>query len=437
MTESNDFSLATLVAESPTSFHAAQFITELLVEAGCKRISPQQKFSNTPGSYVLTQDGAVAAWYLPATAAAAKTLRFNVIAGHTDSPAFKLKPCPDHTGPGEFNQLAVEVYGGMLPNSWLDRDLGIAGQIIDTDGNKHLVRLDDICRIPQLAVHLDRDSARKVELNRQRQLRPVWGVGRDESILDVIAEIAGLDSGKQIIAHDLFLFDSVGPRTIGIDGEFIVSGRQDNLATMYSETAAFKELLTALGKSETKCDESADETVTIPVMMGFDHEEIGSATATGAAGPILASLLRRIAATCGVEGAEFDRAIANSICLSSDVAHSVHPNYSDKHDEDHLPVLGGGPVLKVNANQRYATEAVGTAEFVRACKEADIPVQYFVSNNEVPCGSTIGPITATRLGIRTVDVGTPILSMHSLREMSMISDHDAMAEAMLHWWQTV
>ena len=356
------------------------------------------------------RDGSVIAWVQPEPARA--TTPFRIVGSHTDSPSFKLKPNPDTGGHG-WRQAGVEVYGGPLFNSWLDRDLEFAGRLITRDGVSHLVRTGPVLRFPQLAVHLDRGvNADGLKLDPQRHLHPVVGLENpvDGGILAALAETAGV-AAADVIGHDILVADTAAPAVIGFRGELFAAGRMDNLTSVHAGLSAIIDGAADLDTADA-----------IAVFAAFDHEEVGSASTSGASGPFLADVLLRISA--GLAASETDRlrAFAGSWCLSADAGHAVHPNYADRHDPANRPLPNRGPLLKLNANQRYASDGVGTAEWTRACEQAGAPFQTFVSNNAIPCGSTIGPLTATRLGIRTIDVGLPLLSMHSARELCGVDD---------------
>ena len=397
--------LAAFVAEAPTSFHAAAEVSRRLVASGFTVVDERAGFDATPGGYVLVRDGAVLAWRIPA--GAGPTTPYRIVGAHTDSPGFVLKPRPD-VGVAGWQQLGMEIYGGPLLNSWLDRELGLAGRVILTSGEQRLVRTGAIMRIPQLAIHLDRSANDEgVKLDRQLHTAPVWSVHRpDLTIMDQIAALAGCEV-REIDGSDLSAYATTPPEVFGPTDEFLASGRLDNLSSAHAALTALIEI--------------ADSDL-ITVVAGFDHEEIGSESRSGAAGPLLADLLSRISGSLGATPDEHHRALADSVCLSADTGHAVHPNYVHRHDPANRPLLNGGPLLKINANQRYATDGVGAALWRRACRAAGVSTQEFVSNNAVPCGSTIGPLTATRLGIRTVDVGIPLLSMHSARELAGVTD---------------
>ena len=401
--------LAAFVAASPSSFHAAAEVADRLEGAGFTRLDESASWpAPAGGRFVVVRDGAAIAWVVPPTATAATGVR--VFGAHSDSPAFKLKPKPT-TGRLGWLQAGVEIYGGPLLNSWLDRELRLAGRLVLDDGTSVLAATGALLRLPQLAIHLDREANDHLALDKQSQTQPVWGLGASDSadILGELAAEAGVDAAR-IRGYDIVTADAARGATFGHDDVFFASGRLDDLASVHAGVVALERAAEG---------HDADH---IAMLAVFDHEEVGSATRSGAAGPFLADVLERLWLSLGADREQQLRALAASWCVSSDVGHSVHPNYAEKHDPVVQPVLGSGPILKINANQRYATDAAGAAAWNGWCAAAGVTSQEFVSNNAVPCGSTIGPITATRLGIRTVDVGIPILSMHSARELAGVSD---------------
>lgn len=406
---------AAFVRASPSSYHAAAEVARRLEAAGFERLDERDEWPATPGGRLVVRDGAVVAWVQPETATA--TTPFRVLGAHTDSPSFKLKPRPT-SSTGGLLQAGVEVYGGPLLNSWLDRELELAGRIVTVDGAEHLVRTGPMLRIPQLAIHLDREVNKGLTLDKQRHTQPIWGAlsgapaGAD--LLAEAARTAGVDPDA-VAGHDLLLVDTQAPARFGLDDAFFASARMDNLTSVYAGLVA---LLAA--------PSDADH---VSMLAAFDHEELGSESRSGASGPALEDVLVRVAAGLGAGEVERRRAFAASWILSSDAGHAVHPNYPERHDPANQPVLGGGPLLKLNANQRYASDAVGAALWAGVCRQAGVPTQAFVSNNAIPCGSTIGPLSATRLGMRTVDVGVPLLSMHSARELAHVDDLVALGAA--------
>jgi aspartyl aminopeptidase len=400
--------LADFIAVAPTPYHAVAESVRRLEAAGFTEQPEAGPWAEGPGGRYLVRDGTFLAWYVPETAAPGTPLR--VFAAHTDSPTLKVKPRHD-VGRGGWRQVAVEVYGGALWNSWLDRDLGLAGRLALYYGSTVLVDVArPLLRVPQLAIHLDRNVNQGLKLDPQQHLLLIWGLGApgDGDLIEFLAGEIGIDA-DDVAAHDLVVHDVTPPARLGEEEELLAAPRLDNLASVHAGIGA---LLAAAGRLA----EGADPV--IPVLVGFDHEEIGSNSATGAAGPLLETVLTRLAGGYDARGTAF----AGSRCLSVDVTHAAHPNYLELHDPDHLSLPNHGPTLKVNANQRYATDAPGAAAWHRACRDAGVPSQVFVGRNTVPCGSTVGPITATRLGIRTVDVGIPVLSMHSARELCGVAD---------------
>ena len=409
---------AAFVAASPTSYHAAHAAAELLLAAGFTELDETEAWpALEAGSGAFTRrDGAIIAWRAGASVTAGSPVR--VLGCHTDSPGLVLKPKPDFSAQG-WAQVGVEVYGGPLLTTWLDRDLAIAGRLVTADGREHLVRTEAVARVPMLAIHLDRDSGNGVTLDRQRHMQPVIGVG-SVSVGELLAAAAGIEV-SEIAGADVRLVDTQQPALLGADGELLASPRLDNLSSVYAGLVA----LIAAASSSVASDAVADGT--IAMLAAFDHEELGSETRSGACGPLLEDVLVRLRAGLGANHEDAARAMASSWCLSADAGHSVHPNYAEKHDPNVHPLAGDGPMLKVNANQRYATDAHGEALWQRLCEHAGVPSQVFVSNNSVPCGSTIGPLTATRLGMRTLDAGVPLLSMHSVRELVHVDDLHGLA----------
>lgn len=407
------------LAASPTSYHAAEAMAQRLVRAGFTALDEKQSWSLVSGKHFFVRGGAVVAWIAPEHLG--PTAGFRIVGAHSDSPALKLKPGPDFAAAG-WQQLNMEVYGGPLLNSFLDRELGLAGRIVETDGTSHLVRTGPIMRVSQLAPHLDRSVNEKLTIDRQFELMPSFGLGDEPEIVELLCEQAGIAVADFAFA-DVLSFPTQRPEVFGNHREFLASSRLDNLSSVFPALSA----LTAFGQADAGTD--------VAVFVAFDHEEVGSATTSGAQGPILADALSRVAGGLGVDGDAWHAMLARSSCISADAAHSVNPNHLAKYDPQTRPIMNHGPSLKVNAQQRYATDAHTAALWQRCCAAAAVPNQVFVSNNDVPCGSTIGPITATRLGIATVDVGIPILSMHSAREMCGTADPGHLAAALEAYWQ--
>lgn len=402
---------AEFVAESPTSYHAARVVAERLSGAGFTEFDEGESWRSphdVRSGYVV-RDGAIIAWRAGAGVGPSSPVR--VLGSHTDSPGLMLKPQPDFTAKG-WAQAGAEVYGGPLLSTWFDRDLALAGRVVTADGVEHLVRTEAIARVPMLAIHLNRDANTELTFDKQRHLQPVIGLGQ-VSVYELLAAAAGIDP-LDIAGADVRFADAQLPERIGAARELFASPRLDNLSSVFAGLTALLETEPAPG--------------TISMLAAFDHEEIGSASRSGACGPMLEDVLRRLRDGLGASVEQASQAMSASWCLSADAGHSVHPNYSEKHDPNVVPLAGQGPMLKVNANQRYATDAHGASLWRRCSEAAAVRSQVFVSNNTSPCGSTIGPLTATRLGIRTVDVGVPLLSMHSARELAHVADLHGLAK---------
>ncbi|MEU1200575.1 M18 family aminopeptidase [Streptomyces sp. NPDC005813] len=410
--------LLSFVSACPSPYHAVASAAQRLEKAGFAELRETDDWTaGAEGGRYVVRGGALIAWYVPAGAPARTP--FRIIGAHTDSPNLRVKPAPD-TGAAGWRQIAVEIYGGVPLNTWLDRDLGVSGRLALRDGSTRLVRVDKpLLRVPQLAIHLDRNVNEGLALDRQRHMTPLWGLGDVEpgALLGRIAAEADADVAE-VLGWDLMLHDLQPPGYLGMDEEFIVSPRLDNLISVHAGVTA----LVAAATSRPPAY--------VPVLAAFDHEEVGSGSESGAQGPLLERVLGRGVAARGGSGEDVSRALAGAFCVSADMSHAVHPNYPERHEPGHRPLPNAGPVVKVNANQRYATDGAGVAAFAAACERADVPWQPFVSNNDMPCGTSIGPITAARLGVATVDVGVPGLSMHSARELCGARDPGLLARAL-------
>ncbi|WP_136313262.1 M18 family aminopeptidase [Actinomyces procaprae] len=426
-------SICGLVTASPTSYHAAAEVARRLDAVGLTAIDEHEPWgADLPRRGYTIRDGAIIAWLLPERLGADAGLR--IVGAHTDSPALRLKPRAAMVRDG-VQLLNVEVYGGPLLNSFLDRELGLAGRLVTRDGATRLVRTGPIARVAQVAPHLHRSVNDSLHLDRQAHLLPLWTLADPSDVAAArpgpdaperyLCELAGIDPADLAFA-DILTYPTEPPARFGRRGELLASSRLDNLSSVHAALVA----LEALAR------EGADIGTTDPIVfVANDHEEVGSGTRAGAAGPFLETVLERLARAMGVADDAYPALLARSLCLSADAGHAVHPNYPQLHDPAVRPVLGGGPLLKINAQQRYATDAAAVAAWMRACRAAAVPTQDFVSNNAVPCGTTIGPLTATRLGIPTVDVGQGLLSMHSQREMCAVADGGRLARAMHSYWQ--
>ncbi|MDD7465474.1 MAG: M18 family aminopeptidase [Actinomycetaceae bacterium] len=444
------------IAASPTAYHAAACIASILRDAGFTLRDEGDSWTARERKGFVVRDGAVIAWKTPARKERDAGVR--IVGSHTDSPSFHLKPVVDTEMYG-YGQVNVEVYGGPLLNSWLNRDLGLAGRLVTLDGDEKLVRTGAVMTIPQVAPHLDRSANVELKLSAQRDYHPIWsttgGNTTSGSAVTHLADAAGV-AAEQIAAMDIFAYDTQPPQVFGAGEKcFIAAGRQDNLSSVYAALSAFVQAGQCQqedrgGQSaenwqeenlqdekphsatqrglDTQCQPAAqrqrtDECQDIQIFAAFNNEEIGSRTYSGAAGAFLESVLRRlIEREYGMGSEVFERVMAHSSCLSADAGHAVNPNRPDLHDPAHQVQLGGGPMVKVHASGAYSSNAVTQALLARAARKAGVRLQAFVSHNDVPCGTTIGPLTATRLGIPTVDCGIPLLSMHSVRELSSPRD---------------
>ncbi|MEV0090311.1 M18 family aminopeptidase [Streptomyces sp. NPDC050738] len=412
--------LMSFLAASPSPYHAVANAAERLEKAGFRQVAETDAWDASSGGKFVLRGGAIIAWYVPEGAEAHTP--FRIVGAHTDSPNLRVKPQPD-MGTAGWRQVAVEIYGGTLLNTWLDRDLGLSGRLTLRDGSYRLVNIDRaLLRVPQLAVHLDRTANTDgLKLDKQRHMQPIWGLGEvhEGDLIAYVAQEAGV-AADDVTGWDLMVHSIEAPSYLGRDKELLAGPRMDNLLSVHAGTAA----LAAVASSGKALD-------FIPVLAAFDHEENGSQSDTGADGPLLGNVLERSVFARGGAYEDKARAFAGTVCLSSDTGHAVHPNYSERHDPTHHPRANGGPILKVNVNMRYATDGSGRAVFAEACEKAGVPMQNFVSNNAMPCGTTIGPITAARHGIRTVDIGVAILSMHSARELCGADDPYLLANALV------
>ena len=411
---------------SPTPFHAVAESARRLREAGFNELNEADSWNLAPGdrAYAIRNGTSLVA-FVCGQKPPSET-GFLAVGAHTDSPNLRIKPSPELTRSG-YRQLGVEVYGGVLLSTWLDRDLSLAGRVlIERGAERPSAELIDfarpLLRIPNLAIHLNRNvNSEGLVLNAQNHLAPILGLARasDGSSLNKLlaqqlaAQGLPYDS-EQILGWDLSLYDTQRATLAGLGDEFVQSARLDNLASCFGA-------VTALTQAEISHEATR-------VIVLYDHEEVGSRSAQGACSPFLRHTLERIVQARGNGPQDVPRAMAKSFLISADMAHAIHPNYADRHEPAHAPVLGGGPVLKINANQSYATDGAGAARFTQLCQRADVSKQTYVVRSDLPCGSTIGPITAAELGLATVDIGSPLLSMHSVREMAAAADVVALAK---------
>jgi aspartyl aminopeptidase len=400
----------------PTPYHAVAETAARLEAAGYRRLDEADSWDVAPGDkvYLVRGGGSLAAFRVGS--APPSEAGFQLIGAHTDSPNLRIKPNPELRRSG-YEQLGVEPYGGVLLHTWIDRDLSLAGRALLADGTARLVDFERaLIRVPSLAIHLNRTvNTKGLVLNAQTHMAPLLALEgfEDMRLRSLLATELGDVDAQDILAWDLMAYD-VQPATLsGASQEFIHAGRIDNLASCHAGLTALLAV-----SSETEATRG---------IVLYDHEEVGSRSAQGAASDFLRSCLQRLSGG-STEG--YHRAVAKSFLISADMAHAIHPNYADMHEPKHQPLLGAGPVVKLNVNQSYATDGESWARFERSAAAAEVTTQRFVVRSDLGCGSTIGPITAAQLGIRTVDVGNPMLSMHSCREVAAAADVPKMIDVM-------
>ena len=404
--------LLDFIESSPSPFHAVESMSSRLLDAGFCKIFEHDTWSLSPGKYFVNRNGSSIVAFIVGTEDLTES-GFRMVGAHTDSPCLKVKPNPEIKRDHYLN-LAVEVYGGVLLNPWFDRDLSLAGRVsFENDDGDLISRLINFKRaigtIPSLAIHLDRDANNGRTINPQKDIPPLLLINNQdgsqtfEDILkaQITSEHADVSVNK-ILAHELSFFDTQAPALLGINEEFIASARLDNLLSCYIGLSALL---------------NAGDTLST-LLVCSDHEEVGSTSAEGAQGPLLKSILERLIP----DNEKRYRSISRSMMISADNAHGIHPNYPDKHDSNHGPLLNKGPVIKINTNQRYATNSETTAYFKHLCSKENVPTQSFVVRSDMACGSTIGPLTAKEIGIRTLDIGVPTFGMHSIRELAGSED---------------
>ncbi len=416
-------SLLQFLQQSPTPYHAVENLAAMFDARGFRRLSETENWDIEPGGayYAVRNGSSIAAFRAGRRGAESSGLR--IVGAHTDSPCLKLNPNPDLPKSG-YGAVSVEVYGSALLRTWFDRDLSVAGRVYyaDNQGNLRHCLIDlagPVAVIPSIAIHLDRQANTRQSIDTQKNLNPVFaspssvqlGSGALVPVLEDACRRNAPDMEK-ILDFDLNLYDVAPARQTGIDGEFVSSARIDNLLSCYAGALAL-------------CNASDDQWA---MLICNDHEEVGSVSDAGAQSPFLSSVIER---TVGRDA----RIMRKSMLISADGAHGIHPNYPGKHDLQHAPELNGGIAIKRNSNQRYATTGETAALFIRLCDSVGVPYQTFVSRNDMPCGSTIGPITAAELGIRTLDAGVAQFAMHSIRETAGIVDAYHFYSALHHFLQ--
>ena len=410
--------LIDFIYESPTAFHAIETSEELLKVNGFKKLEATEKWNiEKGGKYYTTKNSSAIVAFTVNTDDLTKD-GFRMIGSHSDSPSFRVKPNPEMEVEKTYLKLNTECYGGPILNTWLDRPLAIAGRVILKGDNilkpvETLVNINrPVCIIPNLAIHMNRSINEGVALNKQKDMLPFVGLlnetlEKDNFLLNTVANELGRKS-EEILDFDLFLYEYEKGSLIGVNEELISSGRLDNLAMAHAS-------LHALINAEAKSG--------VNMTVVFDNEEVGSSTKQGADSNMLINILERISLCLGQDREDFLRSLYSSFMISADLAHAVHPNVTEKHDPTNRPIMGRGPVLKINANQAYTSDSYSISLYKTICKEAGVNYQEFVNRSDERGGSTIGPISSTHIHIPSVDVGSPILAMHSIRELGCVEDH--------------
>jgi len=419
--------LCEFIANSPTPFHAVQNLSKRLQDAGYQELHEGDAWQLQAGQayYVCRNASSLIAFRTGNAELAAHGM--HIVGTHTDSPCLKVKPQAGTVRFG-YAQLGVEIYGGVLLNPWFDRDLSLAGRVNyrQPDGQLKHCLVDfkkAIATVPSLAIHLDREVNKNRSINEQQHMPPVLmrvdGKGKEfdfyELLLGYLQDELGLDAQK-VLSYELSFYDTQAPATIGFQDEFIAAARLDNLLSCYIGMQALLE---------------SDEKIPA-LLVCSDNEEVGSVSAAGAAGSFLEAVLERIVESFSTDRKQeaLRRLLDHSMLLSVDNAHGIHPNYPDRHDQQHGPLLNQGPVLKINSQQRYASNSETTAYFKALCDEINVPLQSFVVRSDMACGSTIGPIIAAELGIKTLDIGVPTFAMHSIRELAGSEDTDYLLQSL-------
>lgn len=414
--------LLDFLKSSPVNFLAVETISRSLETAGFRRLDPRDPMTGIePGDkiYVTKNDSSIYAMVIGTEPLA--DAGFHIICAHCDSPTFRIKPNAEMLRQGMLS-LNTEVYGGPIMSTWFDRPLSLAGRVIlsTDDVMAPETRLLHIKRplltIPNLAIHFNRQVNDGVKLSRQKDMLPLMAIvkgemERDGVLLSLIASELGVGK-ERILDFDLYLYDTSEPCTVGLNDEFISAGRLDDLSMAHCAMEALLEASSGSNAVKRTC-----------VMAIFDNEETGSQTKQGAGSPFLASIIERVVMAQGGSRDDYHRSIERAFMISADNAHAFHPNYAEKYDPTNHPVLGGGPVIKLNAAQKYASDAASAAVFASICKSAGVPCQYFVNHSDCAGGSTLGNILASSLPLRGVDMGNGVLAMHSVRETASTEDH--------------
>ena len=424
--------LLEFINESPTAYHAVNTVKKMLYENGFKELKESEAWNlnKSDKCYVIKNDSAIIAFEIGS--GEIEEEGFRLIGAHTDSPCFKVKPSPEMLVENKYVKLNTEVYGGPILNTWFDRPLSLAGRVTLKGDSpfKPVTKLININKpllvIPNLAIHMNRNVNEGYAINKQKDTLPLLGFINEkledkEDVVGVLSIIKNeLNVEKEdILDFDLFLYEHEKGSLLGINEEFISSSRLDDLWMVFS---GVKALVESNNNKATK------------VMVCIDNEEIGSLTSQGANSSLLKNILERITLSLGKNKEEFFRAIANSIMISADLAHAVHPNQSEKHDPTNRPILGNGPVIKMAASGSYSTDSYASAIFQELCKEANVPCQKFVNRSDVRGGTTIGPMVSADLSIPVIDMGAAIIGMHSIRELASVKDNEYTIKAFINFF---
>ncbi|TAN53571.1 MAG: M18 family aminopeptidase [Methylococcaceae bacterium] len=418
--------LLDFIDASPSPWHAVAAITAALQAQGFQPLAECDSWTlQTGGRYYVARDDSTLAAFVVGMDELSQN-GYLLAGAHTDSPGLRLKPQAAHAA-DPLLRLGVEVYGGPILATFADRDLSLAGRLCLADGSARRIRFEQpLLRLPNLAIHMNgKVNDEGLKFNKQTELPLLLGLldsglPPQQRFLQLLAERLACEP-NDIRSWELHVYDTQPGAIWGADGEFIADSQLDNLASCHAILAAL------LGS----CSRDAAAT---RIGLFFDHEEIGSASAKGAAGSFAAGVLERIALALNVGREGYLRALAHSFCVSADMAHAYHPNFPNAYEPNHQVKINQGPVIKINANQRYATDGVAEARFAGLCAEAGVPCQRYAHRSDLGCGSTIGPITASALGVRTVDVGNPMWAMHSVRESAGVLDHGYMIRVLEHFF---
>lgn len=424
--------LLEFIEESPSSFHAVESVKKVLSLHGFQELSLNEKWPLTPGGqYFVTRNNSALIAFQVGQGEAAKH-GFRLIAAHTDSPSFRIKPFAEIPVEGHYLKLNVETYGGPILNTWLDRPLSLAGRVILRGNSPFNPQAKLFCSerpllvIPNLAIHVNRKVNEGLELNKQKDMLPLFAqitenLPKEGVLINYLAETLHC-SVEEILDFDLFLCETEKGCFVGLHQEFISSARLDDLAMLHAGSWAIA---------------NAKPSLPTQVLACLDHEECGSTSKQGAASPFISHVLERIILSQKKDRETYFQALESSFLISADMAHALHPNSTEKHDPSNRPILNGGPVIKLSANQSYTTDAESAAIFTALCQSVKVPVQKFVNRSDERGGSTIGPISSTQLDIRSVDIGNPILAMHSVRELGGVKDHLAIANVFSAFYETM